>query len=172
MRASDVKQLRLKEILREYKSGTTQADLSRRYRVSTKTIRKWLTEAGLRRRKYQPYPERTRERAEKLYLDGYSVTDAAKKVGVPAPTVSRWLRSRGHDPARRFDEQGRLQRRMRVSNPPPKDNKKHQCMKHWTPEEKARVAGMLRAGIAPRVIFWQTGASKKRQRMIARELGL
>jgi len=168
MSPSDIRSLRIKEILSDYKSGMTQADLARKYRTSTKTIRKWLTEAGLRRRRYQPYPDSYHDQAEKLYLDGYTVTEIARRLEVAPPNISRWLRSRGHQPGERYEESVAI----RMRNPPPVDNKKHLCKKHWTPAEKQRVARMMLSGVEPRVIFWQTGASKKRQRMIARELGI
>lgn len=158
--------LRRKAVLREYKEGATQADLAKKYRTSTKTIRKWLTDAGLRRRRYQPYPQEKHDEAEALYLDGFTVTQIARKMKISAPNISRWLRSRGHEPGARYEQQ------LRLRNPPPFDNEKHKCMKHWTPAEKARVLRMMQTGVAPRVIFWQTGASKKRQRQIAREYGL
>lgn len=157
---------RRKLLLREYQAGSTQADLAKKYRTSTKTVRKWLTEAGLRRRRYQPYPKSAHDEAESLYLDGYTVTQISKKLKISKPNISRWLRSRGHEPGARYEQQ------LRMRNPPPVDSEKHKCMKHWTPAEKARVLRMMRSGIAPRVIFWQTGASKKRQRQIAREFGL
>ena len=65
--------------------------LKKRYRVTGKTLRRWLTEIGISRR-YESHDPESRARIEALAADGWSVRTIATKTGKTQRSIRHFVR--------------------------------------------------------------------------------
>jgi transposase len=84
------------ELRRRYLAdGLTIAQLAARYGVGTSTVRGWLADAGIpRRRPGRPSQAPSRAELVRLYVaEGLSTTQIGQRYGVSQQTALRWLRA-------------------------------------------------------------------------------
>jgi transposase len=75
--------------------GLTTAQLAAHYSVSVSTVRRWLDDAGIRRRlPRRPSLAPSREELHRLYqAEGLSTTQIGERYGVSQSTAHNWLRA-------------------------------------------------------------------------------
>ncbi|MFI6165564.1 helix-turn-helix domain-containing protein [Nocardia sp. NPDC051052] len=84
----------IEQLIQAYRDGASTAELAKRYRVSKSAILELLTKRDVPRR-YQPLTEADIDRAERLYIDGHSLTACSGLTGFPASSINRALNKRG-----------------------------------------------------------------------------
>ena len=83
---------RLAEFIRLDRSGLSARQIAERMHVTSRTVVRWRTQAGLSHRPAKiRTPDVLRERARQIIEDGGSFQEAADTIGVRQQTVRGWF---------------------------------------------------------------------------------
>ena len=81
-----------KAVINRYKAGTKGiSTLAYMFGISDWSVRKILTEAGLRSRNYRPWTEEDQQSAEQMHKEGLSIFKIAETLGRHIGTVQKHL---------------------------------------------------------------------------------
>lgn len=160
--------------------GATDEELADEFGVSPETVRNWFLRTGYRRRRRARLSKLNMARIVTLSSTGMSDEDIVNKAfsrSISASMVARAQSEMGLQEAEEHIEKksnqfapklGGRRRRNPVKDPAGR----HKRRSHWTPEQKQKVIQLLTSGREPYDVWRLTGASKRRQRKIAREFGV
>lgn len=160
--------------------GATDEDLASQYNVSPETIRNWFLRTGLRRRPRARLSQLNMARILEFEAAGFSDEDILRQVfsgSIRMDMIEQARSTMDLEEAQQLIQRNanqfapklpRRRKKKRIKDP----EGRHERRSHWTPEQKQQVIELLTAEVAPYEIWKITGASKRRQRMIAREFGV
>ena len=160
--------------------GATDEELADQFGVSPETVRNWFLRTGFRRRPRARLSKLNMARIVTLSDAGMSDEDIINNAfsrSISPSMVDRAQAEMGLQEAQDYIDQkskqfapklGGRRRRKTVKDPAAR----HKRRSHWTPEQKQQVVQLLTAGVEPYDVWRATGASKRRQRRIAREFGI
>lgn len=161
-------------------SGVADEDLALEYGVSPETVRNWFLRTGFRRRPRARLSKLNMARIVSLSEQGVSadeIVDNAFSRSISLEMVQRALDTMSLSDANQEIERNSKKfapkltgrrRKKEVKDP----SARHKRRSHWTPQQKEQVIELLNAGVEPYEVWRVTGASKRRQRRIAREFGV
>jgi transposase-like protein len=158
----------------------TDEELSEQFGVSPETIRNWFLRTGFRRKKRAKLSKLNAARIVTLSNAGMEIEDIVDIAFSRSITpdmarraLSEMSLEEAQDQIERMTKQftpklPRKRRKKQIKDPAGR----HKRRSHWTPEQKEQVVELLSAGVEAYEVWRITGASKRRQRLIAKEFGV
>ncbi len=90
------------ETIRLYKTGIGSCTISKGLNVPTRTVCRWIKNAGLTRenelktnKRIKAYPKAIQRKAINLYLSGLSMKKVGAEIGVHPMTLWKWIKRKG-----------------------------------------------------------------------------
>ena len=95
--------------------GWTVKDIAEHYGVTTSTVYAWRRKAGIRQQPPAWKTPQNRERAERLFSDGYPIETVARMIGAHSTALAAWFPNQRRLTREEVSAYANLHRRARMA---------------------------------------------------------